>query len=490
MAGRNLLAGAPKGRDLLAPQGGDKPYIDWRIPTPFGEIPVLSVGRTKQGVFGTADESLGERTAGGLAAAGQQLDDRVRSAANAITFNMADRAAAEAADITGVGGAPTAQGQFAATDAARARTPEHVATDVAAALATMPTKGIGYLGSKLGTIPSLLGYGAEGALASGTSEYVRSQDLQKAKEAAETGALWGVGGAAVGNVAGNVGKRLFPKGYQTTDAVEQAAKERWQAAEAANAQYGPGVVSSMLQGMERTAKKHRAGAYVAPQVQEEIAKIRTAHAGKPIEAVELDKVGRQVTENLAELPANRAVAHDLRRDVERAAGSTTPLQMSTGLPRPDVPVAITEGGKLSGQAKRAAELEKAQANAKFQSKQGRDWEHTLENQRRQKLKPILDKVEESVTGSGWSQAQRNKLASIVNGTRSSNFMRGVARLTRLPHPLNLVSGALSLPLNIATSTKLRELNEMIRNGTDVTDRALAERLRSAGGRTGTVYGSQ
>jgi hypothetical protein len=478
-----------KGRNLLAPAPApaDDPYFSLTVPNPFGETPLLDI-QARTPTLENAGKVL------------QSVDDRVRSAANAMTFNLADRGAAEMADLTGVGGPTTAEGQFAATDAAREREPQHLATDAAAMLYTAPTKGLGYLGSKLGTIPSLLGYGAEGALSAGGSEYVRSQDLQKAKEAAETGALWGAGGAAAGNLAGNVGKRLFPKGFQSGDEVLQAAKERFERAKAANASYPAKALDDMLAGMDKTLAKHDVDPFTAPKMSKEVEKAKTQYSGADVEATRLDKVGRKIVKKGAKDTDNRAVAHDLRRDVDTTlrGGPDPKLKIHpydpSGTPRPDVAEDIVEGRKLHGQGKRAEQLEKAERNAQFAAKQDRDWEHSLENQRRQKLKPVLDKVDESVTGAGWSQAQRDKLAELVNGTWGRNAIRAAARMTSAPFPLNLVTSSVSRPLrgilNLNTSAKIRELNEMIRNGTDATDRALAERLRSAGGRIGTVRGSQ
>src|SRR5262245_36075600 len=72
--------------------------VDWKLPTPFGDIPLFNISKTHP------DEPLGTLHPEDAA---RYLDDTVRSAANAVTFNMADRAAAEMSDLTGVGGPNT-----------------------------------------------------------------------------------------------------------------------------------------------------------------------------------------------------------------------------------------------------------------------------------------------------------------------------------------------------------------------------------------------
>jgi hypothetical protein len=152
----------------------------------------------------------------------QRVDDRVRSAANAMTFNMADRIAAVASDATGIGGPDTAQGQFAATDAARERVPDHIASDLIGVMATLPKTGIGWAAGKIG-LPKLLGYGAEGAVQAGVSDYVRNTDVDSALGSAALGGAASFGGGMFGKLAGNTISRFAGKTLPGTSAYPLAS---------------------------------------------------------------------------------------------------------------------------------------------------------------------------------------------------------------------------------------------------------------------------
>lgn len=482
MAGRNLLGGSTGGRNLLA--GGQPPAEEqsfWQklFNTPIPPNPITG--------FGT----------GSIHDLPQTLDDTVRSAANAITLGGTDRLA------SWLPGGGSLQEEVAKTDTARERLgPQHYASDIGAQALVLPEYGIGWGAAKLG-VPKMLGYGLEGAAASGLEAFNRGESAEDIKYRALIGGGFGAAGAGLG---GFLGRQFGDTGGELKNADDalEAGAEKMKYAEDAPAVYGPEMTENLKNAWAKTLAEQNANIATNPRPVRLLDEFDTTYSGQPTNVDELDKFGRRIVHELAATPEqpslNRKLPHDLRRNIDVEMTKNAPLDINTGQPRPDVPAANIEGRRLEAQGQLAKELEKADEAARFRASQGKDWQHALETQRRNEYAKILADAKASETRNGFSPTQLSKLDEIVNGGWGRQATRYIARNTPNVFSFkNLMTGGLATPLiwigkgvrgahNVKSTRLINDLQEMVRNGVDVTDQRAVDAWRKYGaGAVGTAY---